>query len=256
MVDKLDSPIKVLFSNIYKDNYNFQEIKNTIKENDPDVVMFVEFSDEHEEGLRDFVSENFPYYDKTNWSKIYGGSVVMSKYPITNFHWDFVQNDTWRYGYFKIEKDGIPYYFYLLHTSSPVSYFDFQKRNQQLITVRKDFYTQHEEQRDENSKIVMIGDFNVSPWSVFYKRFAQSFPLFDNITRSQPVFFSWNLAEMLKIHKDFDFFPDWFRNNVWYFPILWSHIDQAFVSNSLKVSNFKKTHIEGSDHDGMVFEIE
>jgi endonuclease/exonuclease/phosphatase (EEP) superfamily protein YafD len=101
-----------------------------------------------------------------------------------------------------------------LHTSSPVSYFDFQKRNQQLITIRKDFYTQHEEQREQNSKIIMIGDFNVSPWSVFYKRFAQSFPLFDNITRSQPIFFSWNLAEMLKIHKDFDFFPDWFRNNV------------------------------------------
>jgi hypothetical protein len=64
------------------------------------------------------------------------------------------------------------------------------------------------------------------------------------------------LAEMLKIHKDFDFLPEWFRNNVWYFPILWSHIDQAFVSKSLQVSNFKKIHIDGSDHDWMVFEIE
>jgi hypothetical protein len=64
------------------------------------------------------------------------------------------------------------------------------------------------------------------------------------------------LAEMLKIHKDFDFLPKWFRNNVWYFPILWSHIDQAFTSRGLQVSNFKKIHIDGSDHDWMVFEIE
>jgi hypothetical protein len=64
------------------------------------------------------------------------------------------------------------------------------------------------------------------------------------------------LSEMLRIHKDFSFLPNWFRNNIWYFPILWSHIDQAFVSKSLQVSNFKKIHFMGSDHDWMVFEIE
>ena len=256
LVDNLDNWIKILYSNIYKDNYDFESIKKSILDENPDVVMFVEFSDAHEEWLRDFVAENYPYYDKTNWSKIYGGSVVMSKYPITNFLSQFVQKDSWKYGYFKLEKDGIPYYFYLIHTSSPVSYFDFQKRNQQFITIKKDFYMQHEEAREEDAKIIMIGDFNVSPWSVFYKRFALSFPMLDNITSSQQVFFSWNLAEMLKIHKDFDFLPGWFKNNVWYFPILWSHIDQAFASKSLKVSDFRKIHIDWSDHDGMVFEIE
>ena len=108
----------------------------------------------------------------------------------------------------------IPYYFYLIHTSSPVSDFDYQKRNQQLITIKKDYYQKHEDYREKDAKIVMIGDFNISPWSVFYKRFEKSFPLLVNITRSQPIFFSWNLAEMLKIHKDFDFLPEWFRNNV------------------------------------------
>lgn len=255
-VDKLENPIKILYSNIYKDNNNFSWIISIIHEENPDVVMFVEFSDEHEIWLKEFVSENYPYYDKTNWSKIYWGSVVMSKYPITNFIKDFAQEDSWKYGYFKIEKNGIPYYFYLIHTSSPVSDFDYQKRNQQLITIKKDYYQQHENYREKDAKIVMIGDFNISPWSVFYKRFEKSFPLLVNITRSQPIFFSWNLAEMLKIHKDFDFLPKWFRNNVWYFPILWSHIDQAFTSKGLQVSNFKKIHIDGSDHDWMVFEIE
>ena len=254
--DNLDNPIKILYSNIYKDNNNFSWIIASIESENPDVVMFVEYSDEHENWLKDYFSEKYPYYDKTNWSRIYGWSVVMSKYPVTNFISDFEQEDSWKYGYFKIDKDGIPYYFYLLHTSSPVSSFDYQKRNQQFISVKKDFYQQHESSREKNSKIVMLGDFNVSPWSIFYKRFAQSFPLFNNITRSQKIFFSWNLAEMLKIHTDFAYLPQWFRDNVWYFPILWSHIDHAFVSESLKVSDFKKIHIDGTDHDGMVFSIE
>ena len=254
--DNLDNPIKILYSNIYKDNNNFSWIIASIESENPDVVMFVEYSDEHENWLKDYFSEKYPYYDKTNWSRIYGWSVVMSKYPVTNFISDFEQEDSWKYGYFKIDKDGIPYYFYLLHTSSPVSSFDYQKRNQQFISVKKDFYQQHESSREKNSKIVMLGDFNVSPWSIFYKRFAQSFPLFNNITRSQKIFFSWNLAEMLKIHEDFSFLPQWFRDNVWYFPILWSHIDHVFVSDSLKVSDFKKIHIDWTDHDWMVFSIE
>ena len=254
--DHLDNPIKIFYSNIYKDNVNFSWIIASIEKENPDVVMFVEYSDAHENWLKEYFSEKYPYYDKTNWSKIYGWSVVMSKYPVTNFINDFAQEDSWKYGYFKVEKDWIPYYFYLLHTSSPVSSFDYQKRNQQFITVKKDFYQQHESSREKNSKIVMLGDFNVSPWSIFYKRFAQSFPLFNNITRSQKIFFSWNLAEMLKIHEDFSFLPQWFRDNVWYFPILWSHIDHVFVSDSLKVSDFKKIHIDWTDHDWMVFSIE
>ena len=31
----------------------------------------------------------------------------MSKYPVTNFISDFAQEDSWKYGYFKIDKDSI-----------------------------------------------------------------------------------------------------------------------------------------------------
>ena len=254
--ETLSSPIKIFYSNIYKENYNYEAIKDSIQKENPDVVMFVEFSDEHEDNLKRFINEKYPYYDKTNRSRIFWGSVVMSKYPITNFFNQYKQDGSRRYGYFMIKKDNIPYYFYLIHTSSPVTNFDYQKRNQQLTTIKKDFYTQHEEQRETESKIIMLGDFNVSPRSIFYKKFAESFPSFKNITRSQKIFFSWNLSEMLKIHKDFEFLPKRFRNNIGYFPLLWSHIDQIFVSNSVKVSNFKKIHIAWSDHDWVVFEIE
>ena len=254
--EELDGWLKVMYSNIFKWNYDFEWIEGKILQEDPDVVMFVEYSDEHEEWLKDFVSDNFQYRDKTNWSKIYWWSVVYSKYPITNFYKDFQQDWTWRYGYFKVEKEWIPYYFYLVHTSSPVSLGDYTKRNQQLITLKKDFFQLHESERAGDSKIIMVWDFNVSPWSVFYKRFASAFESkMRNITRTPNILFTRNLSEMLSIHKDFHF-PVWFKNNIKKLPILRSHIDQLFASSSVKVWNFKKIHLNWSDHDGFVFEIE
>ena len=79
----------------------------------------------------------------------------MSKYPITNFIDQFEQAGAWKYGYFMIEKDNTPYYFYLIHTSSPVSKFDFFKRNQQLNTIKEDFFANHDKERDPNAKIIM-----------------------------------------------------------------------------------------------------
>ena len=237
-------------------NFN-DKIKETIQSEDPDIVMFVEFSDEHEDWLKDFINEHYPYYDKTNRSRIFWGSVVMSKYPITNFINKYKQESAWKYGYFMIEKDATPYYFYLIHTSSPVSKLDYAKRNQQLISVKKDFFQTHDSERSLNAKIIMLWDFNVSPWSSNYKTFDSSISgRLKNITRIPPMFFSWNLAEMLKVHKDFDFLPQRFKKNVGYFPILRSHIDQAFISPSVKIANFKKIHIDWSDHDGIVFDIE
>ncbi|MBQ9553801.1 hypothetical protein IJU97_02295 [bacterium] len=80
----------------------------------------------------------------------------MSKYPITNFINKYKQESAWKYGYFMIEKDATPYYFYLIHTSSPVSKLDYEKRNQQLISVKKDFFQTHDSERSLNAKIIML----------------------------------------------------------------------------------------------------
>lgn len=92
----LEAPIKVLFSNIYKGNYDFEGIKNTILTEQPDVVMFVEFGEKHKEALQDFFDEHYPYMNTTVGSKIFIGRVVFSKYPITNLADDFPQS-SWRY---------------------------------------------------------------------------------------------------------------------------------------------------------------
>ncbi len=95
--------IKVLFANIYKENSNSEQLQAIITKHDPDLVLFVEFSDQHKDKLGSFIEANYPYINRTSWSKIFVGSVVFSKYPIENLADDFEQGSR-RYAYFAIEK--------------------------------------------------------------------------------------------------------------------------------------------------------
>lgn len=252
----MKAPIRILFSNLYEGNIHFDEIKYKIQEEKPDIVIFVEFSDQHKQGLQAFLDQHYPYMNTTTRSKIFVGSVVFSKFPITNLADDFEQG-SWRYGYFKIEKEGQPYYFYEIHTASPVSKTFFERRNQQLQQLKSDFLSLHQSSREKNAKIIMVGDFNVSPRSIYYKTFAKDLNgELKNATRGFPLLFTWSLSEMLKVHQDFNFLPQRMRTTVSKLPILWSHIDQLFISPSIKIQNLKSIQIPGSDHRGFVFDVE
>lgn len=78
----------------------------------------------------------------------------------------------------------------------------------------------------------------------------------ENLTRSFPLLFTWSLSEMLAVHQDFDFLPDWLQKSFAKLPFLRSHIDHLFVSPSVKVHALRRIHFEGSDHWGFLFEAE
>ncbi|MEI6672596.1 MAG: hypothetical protein WCL02_04580 [bacterium] len=46
--------------------------------------MFVEFADHHYTHLKDFLHATYPYTNNTTRSKKFVGSMVFSKYPLTN----------------------------------------------------------------------------------------------------------------------------------------------------------------------------
>ncbi|MEI6773797.1 MAG: hypothetical protein WCL18_03070 [bacterium] len=76
---------------MHKDNVQYDAIKKTISDTDPDMLMFVEFADHHYEHLKDFLQLEYPYTNTTTWSKKFVGSMVFSKYPLSNKAEDFPQ---------------------------------------------------------------------------------------------------------------------------------------------------------------------
>jgi len=224
--------LAILFANIHKDNINYTGIKKTISDNNPDMLMFVEFADHHYDHLKDFLQAKYPYTNSTTRSKKFVGSMVFSKYPLTNKAYDFPQ---WarRYGYFSLPYQGQQIYFYLVHTSSPDSYNHFVMRNQQLTTFVGDFQ-KHESDRKLNN-IVAVWDFNVTPWSPYYDTLSTAFSgKLINITQRIPFLLTRKFKQ---------------------FPLFQAHIDHLWTTPSLTVNSLKIITMPGSDHKAFLFTI-
>lgn len=231
--------LKVLFSNIYKDNTGYDEITGAIALHKPDLVMFVEFEEHHYEHLIDYLKQNFQHIKYLPWST----SIIASKYPL-KFLPTSVTHRLRKYQTFELHKADEIFYGYLVHTSSPTSKKHFHNRNEQLSIIAKDFITL--QARSNNEKTFMVWDFNVSPRSAYYQSFSQALSgKMENATKSFSFYFSWNLAKLLQIAEIHDSIPH----------ILFSHIDQLFVSPALKVKSLEGIQFSGSDHRGFLFEL-
>ncbi|MEI6426410.1 MAG: endonuclease/exonuclease/phosphatase family protein [Candidatus Absconditabacteria bacterium] len=226
------SGYKVLYANIYKDNQDYTGIKNLIDQENPDLIFFVEFADHHSRFFKQYFGDRYPYSNRTSWSKEFIGSVVFSKVPIQNWADDFPQG-AWRYAYFSVDYDKKPIYFYLVHMSSPSSAHYFDLRNEQISRFFHDFNLHKEIHRSQNDKVVVLGDFNTTPWSVYYREFAQGFSGdFINVTRDFPGLFTWRLLSL---------------------PFIWAQIDHVFINTLIEISDFEMIDVPGSDHKGFHF---
>ena len=179
------------------------------------------------------LKQNHPYSTINSWSPIHAGDIVMSKYPILDLV-SQINEWEWRYSYFSFRKDQISYCFYLVHTSAPITLENYDMRNNQLSVLWHDF-ANHTIARDkDNSHVIMLWDFNLSPWSFYYDSFSSK------------------IADLNNVSSDF-----WFRNS-WclsYLPMICSHIDHVFVWNWTTVSSFENISVAGSDHNWYFFTL-
>lgn len=226
--------IKVFYSNILYTNDDFQSLEQKIQQENPDIVILVEFSDDHEKEMKDFFKENYPYMNRNSRSIKLAGDVVFSKIPLENatttwLSWKW----TWKYSYMQINcEDIIPNCenkidLYVVHTAAPVSLENFEMRNNQLEKVWIDL-TQNSKMWDS---MVVIWDFNLSPRSYYYKQLTKD----------------WNLLNVLSFQS-----PNYTRS-LWDQKIFRSHIDQIFISPEVKISEINIEDLTWSDHRSFTF---
>ena len=217
--------INVLYSNILYKNHNYTGILDWINKYDADVVLMVEFTDEHYQNMKEILHDKYPYSARTSWSQKYFWNVVFSKYPIDNLT-DNVDQWTWRYSHFNLKQDDKNYYFYLVHTSSPAAYKFFTMRNKQFNILMNDF-EKHDLEQSQNNHVMVLWDFNVSPWSIYYKKLEAVMSGFKNMTKNFRILFTWRIKSL---------------------PFIISHIDHIFIDDDSVVSNITKLNTPGSDH--------
>ena len=226
--------IKVFYSNILYKNTDYKSLQEKIEKEDPDIVILVEFSDEHEDEMKKFFRENYPYMNRNSWSTMLAGDVVFSKIPLDNItETHIVPAWSWNYSYIRILCDNVIENcedwvdLYVIHTAAPVSLKNFEMRNDQLSKLKSDF----DKNQDTTLPIMIIWDFNLSPWSYYYSQLTHN----------------WNMMNALSFQA-----PTYTRTLLqqWIFR---SHIDQLFFSKKVKISEVAVENLKWSDHRSFTF---
>ena len=221
--------IKVFYANILYKNTDYNSLKEKIKQENPDIVILVEFSDEHEDEMKEFFKETYPYMNRNSRSSMLAWDVVFSKIPIENItETHLVELWSWNYSYMKVfcEECWSWVDLYVIHTAAPVSTKNFEMRNSQISKLKSDFM-----KNDSNDKTIIIWDFNLSPWSYYYKQLTDDRYMLNALSYQSPNY-TWSLFK----HKIFR-----------------SHIDQLFISQWIKISEVNIEDLVGSDHRSFTF---
>ena len=224
--------IKVFYANILYKNTDYQSLKEKIEEENPDIVILVEFSDEHEDEMKEFFKKNYPYMNRNSWSTMLAWDVVFSKIPLENITENhLVSAWSWNYSYMKILCNECDTWvdLYVIHTAAPVSYKNFEMRNAQIGKLLSDFL---KNQIDWNPTII-IWDFNLSPRSYYYKQFTKHLKMLNALSYQSPNYTRSLLQQWI------------FR----------SHIDQLFISPEVNISIVKIENLTWSDHRSFLFEF-
>lgn len=229
-LDNKQQWIKVFYANILYKNTDYQSLQEKIQQENPDIVILVEFSDEHEDAMKEFFKENYSYMNRNSWSTMLAWDVVFSKIPLENItETHLVEPWSWNYSYMKIQCENCWSWvdLYVIHTAAPVSYKNFYMRNTQIAKLSYDLLN------SQNSWIptMIIWDFNLSPRSYYYKQLVEE----------------WNMLNALSFQS-----PDYTRS-LYSHKIFRSHIDHLFISPEIKVSLINIEDLSGSDHRSFTF---
>ena len=218
--------IKVMSMNVWGDNYQFQKVIDQVERVSPDVLLVIEYSNRWHQKLKP-LHEAYPYRMlQPRWHGY--GIALFSKLPLEDTEvWQLSRQETdvpalsarVKIGEQSLRIAG-------LHTISPTNSLRMRLRTDQM----KELAT-YLEPVDEPA--MLIGDFNCTPWSPFFKDLVKACSFRDS-RRGQGYLASWNLE------------LPW---------IFWIPIDHALVSKEVHVHRRHTDESCGSDHRPIIMEV-
>ena len=230
------------FANVLKSNKDYEGIQATIEQLDPDVVLLSEYKQHHHDNLKDFFGQEYKYVNRIIGEQDIVGNVIFSKYPLEDFAPKIYQ-EARRYWYVAVTHEGKNYYFYHVHTSAPVSEAFWLNRKEQLSKFTNSFIEQ-DLQRLPEDRVVLVGDFNVTPWSPDFKKFNRE------ISKTMVHFSKFT---PLLTTRGFGIFNKKLEDLLQH--AVRAHIDHLWINKQTTFYHIKVIEIPGSDHDGLYARI-
>lgn len=223
------SDFKIYSQNVFYLNSNIQEYRSLIQEEDPDLFIILEASQEWHQEAQAYLP-TYPYQAFTTDSGV-SGIFMASKTPGTFEEITLFEEDVKSH---KISIRGSNALLFHPEDSafSVLGVHPFAPMSRSLAQGRNAAYKTLSEFANTQEDLIVLGDFNSSPWS----------PLFQNLLETSGL-------EDARI--GFGLTPTWHAHNL----LFNIPIDHALVSPGIEVSHFYTSQKSSSDHLGIVLEI-
>lgn len=208
--------LRVLVSNVLYTNNNYSDVISLVREEKPDIAVFIEVNDAWLKEL-EVVEDILPYsLSAINPNQRYG-TLIYSNQPLENTTTKFFEKEKASLlADLTIQRQKVS--LIATHPSAPLSKTGFEWRNKHLEELGK-YVAQ------EKNPVVVIGDLNISMWSPYYKRTIRETGLHN--TRA-----------------GFGILPTWPTQ----YPFLYIPLDHCLVSADIQVVNTRTAENVGSDH--------
>lgn len=222
---------KILLSNVHSSNNEHQRLIDLIQQESPDILVLLEITDAWLESLQT-IQATYPF-KKTIARSDNFGIAVFSKLPfdradvrywgISGFPSLALQYQLAGTGAEKGEQITL----LATHPLPPITKDMLQQRDSQLLQTAA-------EAAQPAGPVIMLGDFNITPWSSAFKQSAE-------------------LAGLNNCRNGFGILPTWPASLK--SPLLMIPIDHCLVSNHFQVVNVRTGANIGSDHLPLIIEL-
>jgi endonuclease/exonuclease/phosphatase (EEP) superfamily protein YafD len=224
--------VKVMFANVWETNRNHAPILAQVRAENPDLAVFVEVNQRWRKEL-DSLSDIFPYSLDNKRGEVLYSKTDLAGVEIVPENPSFVRTLMVR----NISQRGKKFTLVVTHPSSPANPAEFDKRNSHLSALAPVL-------KGLTDNLVVVGDFNTTPWSPYYRQFVDTAGLV-NAQQGFGLAPTWTHLAVRKI-------PGWLQ------PFLSVPIDHIFTRSGdfkMRSTSFHATANIGSDHVPIVAEI-
>ncbi|MEG4962738.1 MULTISPECIES: endonuclease/exonuclease/phosphatase family protein [unclassified Microcoleus] len=214
--------LRILHSNVLTSNRRYSEVISLVKAEQPDIAVFVEVSTVWAKELA-VLSEMFPYSCHYQQSERFG-SAIYSKLPLKN---PSVKPFSKRRKslFAEVEFQGKIISLILAHPTVPIKQQSFIERNRQLAGIG-------EYAAQVKNPLIVVGDFNTTMWSPFYKNMVKT-------------------GKLRNARSGFGILPTWPT----FMPLAYIPIDHFLVSKEIGVLKIHTGCNLGSDHLALITDL-
>ncbi|MEG4866451.1 MULTISPECIES: endonuclease/exonuclease/phosphatase family protein [unclassified Microcoleus] len=214
--------LRILHSNVLTSNRRYSEVISLVKAEQPDIAVFVEVSTVWAKELA-VLSEIFPYSSNQQESERFG-SAIYSKLPLNNPSVKAFSKQR-KSLLADVQFQGKIISLILAHPTVPIKHHSFIDRNQQLAAIG-------EYAAQVKNPLIVVGDFNTTMWSPFYKNMVKT-------------------GNLRNARSGFGILPTWPT----FMPLAYIPIDHFLVSKEIGVLKIRTGRNVGSDHLPLITDL-